>query len=385
MKRNLKQRLIELAILAGVVLLIVAAVVASGIMPVKASSRHWAITDATLEFASTRSVQTNSIGIEVPPLDEPGMLRLGAATYERNCAWCHGSPLQKYPAVPQAMLPTPPLLTTASINWEPNELFYIAKHGIMFTGMPAWPTQARDDDIWPVVAFVREMGSMDAEVYRELLYSRSASTAQDTLASGDPAWMVGCVDCHGRDGRSVAGPRVPDLQRLSREYIATTMRAMRSGERATGVMQPVATRLTEQEIDEAARYFGRLQPLNSQVASSQVTGTDSTESSIESQVIGSLDAVPEGLRIVNEGDKRQKIPACIECHGRDRSSASYPSLIGQSSKYIETQLALYADRSRGGGQAAVMYDIADKLNEEQRRLVALAFQSLESTAQSKGD
>ena len=362
--RTWKQRFIELAILVGVLVVAVLVVVASGIFPVRASDGHWAITEAFLQFASKRSIQTNSLNVETKPLDEPGMMRLGAATYASNCAWCHGSPSEPYPTVASAMLPRPPHLVNAAIDWDNHELFYIAKHGIMLTGMPAWPTQARDDDIWPLVAFLHEMGNMDSQQYQLLLGRTAHEPNQSIDVHSEANWMKACVDCHGRDGRSVAGPRVPDLQNLSHEYIALTIQAMRSGERPTGIMQPIATRLSDTQVEEVARYFSGL-----------AKGQNDKERNASS-ISGESDLVAEGMKLVNEGDAARKIPACIECHGLERSSASYPSLLGQSTVYIESQLKLYADGSRLGGEAKLMHDIADKLSEKQKKEVAAAFQFL---------
>jgi hypothetical protein len=47
--------------------------------------------------------------------------------------------------VANAMTPRQPHLPDSVSKWKPEELFYIVKHGIKFTGMPAWPTQQRDE------------------------------------------------------------------------------------------------------------------------------------------------------------------------------------------------------------------------------------------------
>lgn len=150
------------------------------------------------------------------------------------------------------MTPRPPSLTDSGEKWEPRELFYIAKHGIMLTGMPAWPTQLRDDEVWPMVVFLQKLGEMDAETYSSLLHSTSTPETSGRDEQAAPQWMSSCLDCHGREGQSVAGPRVPELQNLSREYIAMTLRALKEGERPSGIMQPIATRLRTEQVDEIA-------------------------------------------------------------------------------------------------------------------------------------
>src|SRR5690606_30483543 len=130
-------------------------VAASGIIPIKASSGHWAITEWFLEFSMSRSVATHSLGIKTPPLDDPALILKGAGHYENGCMPCHGSPALPYPRVAWSMTPPPPNLTRSISEWKPKELFYIVKHGVKFTGMPAWPSQVRDDEVWAMVAFLR--------------------------------------------------------------------------------------------------------------------------------------------------------------------------------------------------------------------------------------
>jgi hypothetical protein len=136
------------AITAGVLLLI------SGIVPIKASSGHWKITAFILDFAKVRSVSTHSWGITPPPLEDDLLITRGAAHYENGCVPCHGGPGRVIPPVMAAMLPTPPELRQRLSRWRPEELFSIVKHGIKFTGMPPWPAQERDDEVWAVVAFL---------------------------------------------------------------------------------------------------------------------------------------------------------------------------------------------------------------------------------------
>ena len=53
------------------------------------------------------------------------------------------------------MLPVPPDLGAAVPTWQPNELFWIVKNGLKYTGMPGWAAQGRDDEVWAVVAFLQ--------------------------------------------------------------------------------------------------------------------------------------------------------------------------------------------------------------------------------------
>ena len=140
----------------------------SGIVPIKASSGHWAITAIILDFAKVRSVATHSWGITSPPLDDDLLITRGAGHYENGCLPCHGGPGRVIPPVMAAMTPTPPELRERLSRWRPEELFSIVKHGIKFTGMPAWPAQQRDDEVWAIVAFLRRLPELDASAYQRL-------------------------------------------------------------------------------------------------------------------------------------------------------------------------------------------------------------------------
>ncbi|MFG0336020.1 MAG: c-type cytochrome, partial [Maioricimonas sp. JB049] len=144
-------------------------VMVSGVVPIKASSGHWPVTKWILNFSKARSVATHSMGIEVPPLDDPTMVMKGAGHFETGCVQCHGSPLRPPSPVARMMTATPPPLTPKIRVRDPEELFYIVKHGIKFTGMPGWPAQNRDDEVWAIVAFLLELPEMDAQTYRALV------------------------------------------------------------------------------------------------------------------------------------------------------------------------------------------------------------------------
>lgn len=127
---------------------------ASGVIPLKASSGHWPVTEAILHFSMERSVATWSSGIEVPPLDEPALVVRGAGHYDRGCRSCHGAPGSPQAPMATGMLPCPPELSLEDEHHDDEDVFYVVKHGVKFTGMPAWPAQDRDDEVWAMVAFL---------------------------------------------------------------------------------------------------------------------------------------------------------------------------------------------------------------------------------------
>jgi hypothetical protein len=53
-------------------------------------------------------------------------------------------------------------------TWSDPQLFWIVKHGMKFTPMPAWPVQDRDDEVRRMAAFARRLPDMSPAEYRTL-------------------------------------------------------------------------------------------------------------------------------------------------------------------------------------------------------------------------
>ena len=87
-----------------------------------------------------RSVHTHTILAETPDIDQQWQVLKGAGHYSSGCFPCHGGPTLRRPRIALGMTPFPPDLIEAVPQWRPAELFYIVKHGVKFTGMPAWNT-----------------------------------------------------------------------------------------------------------------------------------------------------------------------------------------------------------------------------------------------------
>jgi cytochrome c553 len=331
-----------------------AVVVVLGVIPVRASSGHWWITTKLLDFTKLRSVQTYSIGLDVPPLDGTLVLR-GAGHYAIGCEPCHGAPGRDLPAVMTGMTPPPPALTGSHVTrWTPAQLFTIVKHGIKFTGMPAWPAQQRDDEVWAVVAFVRELPALDAGGYRTL-----AEGDGTVPASAPVAVRILCTRCHGADGTGRGTGSFPSLAGQRAAYTYASLRAFKDGTRFSGTMSAVATGLDERTMHEVARYYEGLP------ARAGASGDGA--------------AIARGERIAREGVPGRDIPACAECHGPavHPKKPEYPRLASQHAEYLRRQLALLQDRRRGGtANVTLMQAFVGRLRPDDIRDVTAYFSSL---------
>ena len=350
---------------AGVATMVGALVMISGIIPIKASSGHWAITAILLDFAKVRSVATHSSGITSPPLDDDFLVIRGAGHYENGCLPCHGGPGRVVPPVMAAMTPTPPELRQRLSRWSPEELFSIVKHGIKFTGMPAWPAQQRDDEVWAMVAFLRRLPDLDASAYQRLLYgqgSAAGGSAAIVSASGAPrAVRDVCWRCHGVDGTGRDPGAFPSLSGQRAAYLENALRAFRDSTRFSGVMEEIAAQLSDGQMREIAIYYERLPARDPDAATVDAS------------------AAERGRAIATTGVPDRDIPACVECHGPTRApkNAAYPKLSAQHARYLISQLRLLQERRRGGSpHVNLMHVFVGRLKPNEIRDVAEYYAAL---------
>jgi len=55
------------------------------------------------------------------------------------------------------------------MSLDAKTIFWVTKHGIKMTGMPAWGRTHDDDTIWNVVAFVMKLKGMSGPQYEDIV------------------------------------------------------------------------------------------------------------------------------------------------------------------------------------------------------------------------
>lgn len=159
------RRILLVAVAVLVALAAVGAlIVGTGIYNVAADEPHTSLVFRALETTRERSIAVRADEINVPPLDDAAMVRRGAGNYDAMCVGCHLAPGKSDSELKAGLYPTPPDLTKHT-RLEPAEAFWVIKHGIKSTGMPAWGKSMNDPYIWDLVAFVRALPSLSAEQY----------------------------------------------------------------------------------------------------------------------------------------------------------------------------------------------------------------------------
>lgn len=161
---------VTVVVVLVVLALLLLGYIQSGIYDVAASTPDTGIIQWALETTQSRSVHRRAEQVEaVPPLDDPALIRTGLIEYHEMCVVCHGAPGIKISPIGQGLNPTPPELAGEAGEEEAGELFWITKHGIKMTGMPAFGVTHSDEEIWAIVAFMKEMGDLSPAEYQRMV------------------------------------------------------------------------------------------------------------------------------------------------------------------------------------------------------------------------
>jgi len=140
----------------------------SGMIDVSATNKHSFIVNWVLTTAMHRAVERNAKHISIPDLDNTDLQLAGINDFHEMCVTCHNAPGTTPSPIAQGLNPSAPDLAKSAKHLSAAELFWVTKYGIKMTGMPAWGITHADDELWPVVAFVKLLPGMDSEEYQSL-------------------------------------------------------------------------------------------------------------------------------------------------------------------------------------------------------------------------
>lgn len=179
----------------------VAGAVYFGAISVAADEPHTEVVHGFLEAARNRSIAVRAESIEVPNLNGADKVQAGSGNYDAMCASCHLKPGQSASELSKGLYPSPPNLTQTGINGDPARTFWVIKHGIKASGMPAWGQSMEDQYIWEMVAFLGELPSLSAEEYRTLVAASGGHShgGGETAPHGDHHSGAQGSDGHAED------------------------------------------------------------------------------------------------------------------------------------------------------------------------------------------
>ena len=275
-------------VLGALAALVGAAVVVGGAYNVAATEQHTQPMYTLLETAMHSAVRRRARDVVVPPgLDAPERVLRGAACYRDRCVQCHGGPGVASDAIGMAMQPVPGSLIGAARVWRASELYWITRHGIKMSGMPAWQQHLSEAELWAVVAFVQRLPALTPSAYGELVQQASTcgeaepaaapgtapaapATPTDRIERGRLALrLYGCHACHSIPGVSGPQPQVgPPLAGFAKRSLIAGRLANTPANLVAWIRDPKRfdprTAMPDQSVTEAhaadmAAYLSTLQ------------------------------------------------------------------------------------------------------------------------------
>jgi len=139
----------------------------SGFYDIGADDHHTKIVLSAIEQLRNRSIDVRADAVEVSAVEDPKRVAAGARRYAALCVGCHLAPGVTKSDIRPGLYPHPPNLAQEDIK-DIRRAFWIVKHGIKMSAMPAWGKSLDDATIWDIVAFVRKMPEMTADTYQEI-------------------------------------------------------------------------------------------------------------------------------------------------------------------------------------------------------------------------
>lgn len=208
-----------------------------GVYNVSALQQHTTPVYRLLQFAMVRSVAVRA-DAEPPDLMEYDWEGRGLVRYEQHCQQCHGAPGVAPAEFSLGMVPAPTAIAEIATKRDAAEIFWVIKHGIKMSGMPAWQYRMTNKEIWEVVAFIQKIPNLTVAQYRQHRNAANETKIQPDLDSHDfrlpedrkelvrrgriAMQQYNCTSCHSipgvTAGRNHVGPPLGGI--TQRAFIA---------------------------------------------------------------------------------------------------------------------------------------------------------------------
>jgi mono/diheme cytochrome c family protein len=179
-----------------------AAVIWGGLYDVAATQQHWQPTYSVLEATMRHAVRRRAADIAEPQLADEAMALRGAGCFRDKCEQCHGAPGVAPGDLGQSMQPLPGPLVDARRHWRPRELYWLTRHGIRMSGMPAWEFRLNEQELWEVVSFLQWLPDLNATQYADW---RRRAPPTPACGAGSPRVPTPPV--------TIAAPGAPNVER----------------------------------------------------------------------------------------------------------------------------------------------------------------------------
>lgn len=135
------------------------------------------------------------------------------------------------------------------------------------------------------------------------------------------AKAAACVACHGENGNSV-NPAFPSLSGQPKQFIVSSLFQFREGKRENEIMSPLASKLSNADMNDLAAYFSAQPALAPQHQTAPAN--------------------------VEKGRQLSAQHNCVACHAANLMGQQHiPRLAGQQKDYLRAQLISFKASKRG--------------------------------------
>ena len=183
------------------------------------------------------------------------------------------------------------------------------------------------------------------------VFISTACLAQGDIEAGKLK-SISCAACHGQQGNSLIA-MYPNLAGQHAKYVAKQLTEFRLASQTGGekgrnnaVMNGMAMTLSDQDILDLSAYYSSLEPEQGEAPE---------------------DVIEYAQAIYRGGDLSRGITACTACHGPQGngvSLANFPTISGQKTDYIKSQLEMFRSGERANDANGMMRKVAAKLTDK---------------------
>jgi mono/diheme cytochrome c family protein len=135
-----------------------------GLYPIGADNPPGAVERVLAAGAMDRYAEKHKPAGDNPIQITAQNLNDGAKEYEEHCAFCHGGAKARISPMQNKFSPPAPQLINRIPHDDDPWLFWVTKHGVRMTGMPAWDGILSDEEMWKVIAFIKRSDKLPPEV-----------------------------------------------------------------------------------------------------------------------------------------------------------------------------------------------------------------------------
>lgn len=145
-----------------------------GFLPTTATASPSAWETAFAHHALHAAAARRAPNLENPIPATPENLERGLKFFRNDCAGCHGTPASPR-EVNEALYPNPPRFAPHGPTLTEDQLYWIIKNGVRYSGMFVWGGQFKDstgrdisdERIWLAVTFLHHLDSLPPAIDAE--------------------------------------------------------------------------------------------------------------------------------------------------------------------------------------------------------------------------